>query len=214
MCGDNPFSAGRYTTQLLDFARTGWGRRGEHSHCSPLVLLPRAGLRCWGCVGGWDRDRGRSYRQVVAGRLETVLAGGVADGAPLAIGVHVTVRAPSVSLGVRLLLELHTVALRVSGAELSVVREVPGVGQDGGVLVRGSHGHRRQRQRDKYLKPIMWQYSMLLKLSLSLQLYIYIYTLLVTILVACVRLILKQCTYYVQVARRDTVLKPISYTLL
>jgi len=91
---------------------------------------------------------------VIAGGLETVLAGGVADCAPLAVGVHVTVRASSVTLSVRLFLELHTVTLRVSGAELTGVGQVPGVGQYGGVL-RGScqrQRHQRQRHRDKYLQ--------------------------------------------------------------
>jgi len=90
---------------------------------------------------------------VIAGGLETVLAGGVADCAPLAVGVHVTVRASSVTLSVRLFLELHTVTLRVSGTELTVVGQVPGVGQYGGVLLGGGcQRHRRQRHGDKYLK--------------------------------------------------------------
>jgi len=89
---------------------------------------------------------------VVAGGLETVLAGGVADCTPLAVGVYVTVRAAPVTLSVRFLLELHTVALRVSGAKLTVVGQVPGVSQNGGVLLGSGQRHRRQRHRDKYLK--------------------------------------------------------------
>jgi len=97
-------------------------------------------------VGSWHWDWSRGYWQVIAGGLETVLAGGVADCAPLSVGVHVAVGASSVTRSVRLFLELHTVTLRVSGAELTVVGQVPGVGQYGGVL-RGGGCQRHQRQR-------------------------------------------------------------------
>lgn len=90
---------------------------------------------------------------MVAGGLETVLAGRVGDGAPLAVGVHVTVGAASVAFRVRLLFELDAVALRVSGTELAVIGQVSGVGEDGGVLLGNDKRYRRgERHQDKYLR--------------------------------------------------------------
>lgn len=124
---------------------------------SPLVL-PRGlgrrdGRHGWHGWHGWHGHGRRGYGQMIAGGLEAVLAGRVVDGAPLAVGVHVAVRAASVAFRVRLLLELDTVSLLVRGAELTVVGQVPGVRQDGGVLLRGDQRHRpRQRHQDKYLQ--------------------------------------------------------------
>jgi len=89
---------------------------------------------------------------MITGGLETVLAGRICNGAPLAVGVHVTVGAASVAFRVRLFFELDAVALRVSGTELSVVGQVSGIGEDGSVLLGDDKRHRRQRHQDKYDK--------------------------------------------------------------
>lgn len=96
---------------------------------------------------------------MVAGGLETVLAGRVGDGAPLTVGVQIAVRAPPVALGVRLLFELDAVALFVSGTELAVVGQVPGVRYDGCIAVLAGHQRRRRRQRyeDEYLRRAEWK---------------------------------------------------------
>lgn len=117
---------------------------------SPLVL-PRGWLGRGNGGHGWHRDGSRGDGQVIAGGLETVLAGRVVHGAPLAVGVHVAVRTASVAVSVRFLFELGPVALFVSGAELPVVGEIPGIRQDGGVLLADDKRHRRQRHQDEYL---------------------------------------------------------------
>lgn len=95
-----------------------------------VVLRRRLVLRLGLVVGlrlvlGLGSDRGwcagRS-RKMVSGSLETVFAGSVSYGPPLAAGVDVAVGASSVAIGVALFVEFNTVFLFVSRPESSISR--------------------------------------------------------------------------------------------
>lgn len=104
------------------------GRRG-----SPVAAL-RLLLYWWVVLGVGADDGCGGGGDVVTGRLETVLAGCVRDGASLACRVHVAVGSMPRAVCVTLLLELYTVLLLVCGAELAISLQVALLSQDGGEL--------------------------------------------------------------------------------
>lgn len=74
--------------------------------------------------------RSWSYWQMVTRCLESILASNVGDGSSLSGWVKVAVRAASVTIGIRFLLEVGTILLVVCGAELSVSGKVALLTQD------------------------------------------------------------------------------------
>lgn len=78
--------------------------------------------------GMWWRSWG--YWKMVTRSLESILASNVGDGSSLSRWVNVAVRAATVTIGVRFLLEVGSVLLIVSGTELSVSRKVALLAQD------------------------------------------------------------------------------------